>query len=303
MSSEYSASLNPSFFSLFFKTLKLVVSIALSNFILSTPSELLRSVFVKTIMSLKVSYLSISKSSYFITIFLKFFENNIKDLDEASSNWVYAQKKIKDQNKIKFLKTHSCLGAYKGKPFTTIDYSLGGIYIVRDPRNVISSVMNHFSLSVDEAYEFMTDIHRGTKAKIEDDYSTYSYLSTWANHYKSWVNSKNFRKIVIKYEDLEIDKYETFRDIIVFTNTLLNNSDGVNKIKLEKAIETTNFNVLKNKEKNEGFDEALYSEDKKEKKVFFNMGFNNRWKKILREDIRKKLEDVFKNEMKDIGYI
>ena len=179
----------------------------------------------------------------------EFFDTNIKDLDEASSNWVYAQKKIKDQNKIKFLKTHSCLGAYKGKPFTTIDYSLGGIYIVRDPRNVISSVMNHFSLSVDEAYEFMTDIHRGTKAKIEDDYSTYSYLSTWANHYKSWVNSKNFRKIVIKYEDLEIDKYETFRDIIVFTNTLLNNSDGVDKIKLERAIETTNFNVLKIKKK------------------------------------------------------
>ena len=25
-------------------------------------------------------------------------------MDEASSNWVYAQKKIKDQNKIKFLK-------------------------------------------------------------------------------------------------------------------------------------------------------------------------------------------------------
>mgnify|MGYP001406495577 CR=1 FL=1 len=42
---------------------------------------------------------------------------------------------------------------------------------------------------------------------------------------------------------------------------------------------------------------------KKKMKVFFNMGFNNRWKKILREDIRKKLEDVFKNEMEDIGYI
>ncbi len=232
----------------------------------------------------------------------EFFDTNIKDLDEASSNWAYAQKKIKDQNKIKFLKTHSCLGAYKGKPFTTIDYSLGGIYIVRDPRNVISSVMNHFSLSVDEAYEFMTDIHRGTKSKIENDYSTYSYLSTWANHYKSWANSKNFRKIVIKYEDLETDKYETFRDIIVFTNTLLNNSDGVDKIKLERAIETTNFNVLKNKEKNEGFEEALYSEDSGEKKIFFNKGFNNRWKKILRDDIRKKLEDIFENEMEDIGY-
>jgi len=233
----------------------------------------------------------------------EFFNSNINSLDDASNNWLYAQKKIKEENKIKFLKTHSCLGAYKGKPFTTVDYSLGGIYVVRDPRNVISSVMNHFSLNADEAYNFMTDIHRGTKSNIENDYSAYSYLSTWANHYKSWANSKNFRKIIIKYEELETNKYETFRDIIVFTNTLLNNSDGVNKIKLEKAIETTNFNVLKNKEKNEGFDEALYSEDKKEKKVFFNMGFNNRWKKILREDIRKKLEDVFKNEMKDIGYI
>ena len=233
----------------------------------------------------------------------EFFNSNINSLDDASNNWLYAQKKIKDQNKIKFLKTHSCLGSYKGRPFTTVDYSLGGIYIVRDPRNVISSVMNHFSLNADEAYNFMTDIHRGTRSKIENDYSAYSYLSTWANHYKSWANSKNFRKIIIKYEELETKKYETFRDILVFTNTLLNNSDGIDKIKLEKAIETTNFNVLKNKEKNEGFDEALYSEDKKEKKVFFNMGFNNRWKKILRKDIRKKLEDVFKKEMEDIGYI
>ena len=35
--------------------------------------------------------------------------------------------------------------------------------------------------------------------------------------------------------------------------------------KLERAIETTNFSVLKNKEKNEGFDEALFSKKKKEK--------------------------------------
>ena len=83
----------------------------------------------------------------------------------------------------------------------------------------------------------------------------------------------------------------------------MNNSEGVNKVKLEKAIETTNFSVLKNKEKNEGFDEALYSEEKKKMKVFFNMGFNNRWKKLLRNDIRIKIENVFKNEMEDIGYI
>ena len=80
----------------------------------------------------------------------------INSLDDASNNWLYAQKKIKEQNKIKFLKTHSCLGAYKGKPFTTVDYSLGGIYVVRDPRNVISSVMNHFSLNIDVKPQYLS---------------------------------------------------------------------------------------------------------------------------------------------------
>ena len=70
-----------------------------------------------------------------------------------------------------------------------------------------------------------------------------------------------------------------------------------------RAIESTNFNVLKNKERIEGFDEALFSKEKNKKKVFFNLGFNNRWKNLLREDIRKKIEKEFKLEMKDLGYL
>ena len=45
-------------------------------------------------------------------------------------------------------------------------------------------------------HEFMTDLKRGTKAKVENDYSTYSCLSTWANHYKSWANSKTLEKML-----------------------------------------------------------------------------------------------------------
>ena len=92
-----------------------------------------------------------------------------------------------------------------------------------------------------KAYEFMTDIHRGIRSNVDDDYSTYSYLSTWAKHYKSWANSKNFRKIIVKYEDLEVNKYETFRDLIVFTNTIINNSERVDKKKLMKAMRLNKF--------------------------------------------------------------
>ena len=163
--------------------------------------------------------------------------------------------------------------------------------------------MNHFTLDVEDAYKFMTNTNKNTMDPNSKDYRTWVFLSNWSSHYSSWCKSKNFRKLIIKYEDLESDKYETFRDIIVFTNTLLNRTERVDKKKLERAIETTNFNVLKNKEKNEGFDEALYNKKEKRNKVFFNMGFNNRWKKLLREDIRKKIEIEFSKEMKELGYI
>ena len=233
----------------------------------------------------------------------EFFDGPIKTIEDAANNWIFSQRKIKERKKIKMLKTHNFLGAYKGQPFTTVDYTLGAIYVVRDPRNVITSVMNHFGLNVDKAFEFMTDIQKGTSFKIEDDFSTYTFLSDWSNHYKSWAHSKNFRKLIIKYEDLEVNKYETFRDIVVFVNALLNRTERVDKKKLENAVKSTNFNVLKNLEKNKGFGEALYSEKDKKKRTFFNLGFNNRWKKLLREDIRENLESNFRSEMKELGYL
>ena len=82
---------------------------------------------------------------------------------------------------------------------------------------------------------------------------------------------------------------------------MLNKTERVDK-KLERAIETTNFNVLKNKEKMKG-SRSLIQQRRKKNKVFFNMGFNKRWKKLLREDIRKKIETEFAKEMKELGYI
>ncbi len=54
-------------------------------------------------------------------------------------------------------------------------------------------------------------------------------------------------------------------------------------------------------EENKGFDEALYSQKEKKFKTFFNLGFNNRWKKLLPKEMIKKIEDSFEGEMKDIS--
>ena len=235
---------------------------------------------------------------------VEFFENPFDGVDNASEHWIEAQKKIKENKRIQFLKTHSCLGLYKGKPFTTPDYSLGGIYIVRDPRNVISSVKNHFSMNDEEAYRFITNPNTSAKEINSLDYRTWVLLSNWSNHYRSWIKSKNFRKLLIKYEDFEEDKYRTFRDIVIFVNALTNRTERINDSKLKKAIESTNFNVLKNKEKNNGFEEAAFdAKDTSKRKVFFNLGFNNKWEKLLDQETRKKIENEFKIEMDELGYL
>ncbi len=233
---------------------------------------------------------------------VEFFEKPLDNVHAASENWITAQRKIKEEKKARFLKTHNCLGKFMGKPFTTTEFTLGGIYVVRDPRNVITSVKNHYSYNDNEALKFVTNSNTEIKEKNSNDFRTWSLLSSWSNHYKSWVKSHNFRKLLVKYEDFENDKYSTFRDIVIFVNALLNKTERVDKKKLEKAIETTNFTVLKNREKKEGFEEAAYSKDNKVK-TFFNLGFNNRWKKLLNDEIRKKIETEFNSEMKELDYL
>jgi aryl sulfotransferase len=44
-----------------------------------------------------------------------------------------------------------------GCNFTDLNNTLGVIYIVRDPRNVVNSLAHHNDLSVDEAADTMID--------------------------------------------------------------------------------------------------------------------------------------------------
>ena len=46
---------------------------------------------------------------------------------------------------ITFLKTHSAFAKINNFPFTTNKQTIGAIYIIRDPRNVVT-LSNHFQM-------------------------------------------------------------------------------------------------------------------------------------------------------------
>ena len=165
----------------------------------------------------------------------EFFDQKLLNVDEASQNWLIAQKKIKDRKKICFLKTHNVNGAFKGNSFTTTEFTAGAIYIVRDPRNVLSSMMNHYSLNESDALKMISSIYRNLKDENdENNYASYSFISSWSNNYNSWKLFKNINSLLIKYEDLENDKYKTFSKIVNFTNNI---------IKKERKIDDNKFMI------------------------------------------------------------
>ena len=235
---------------------------------------------------------------------IDFFQKNIDSVEEASANWIPIQKKIKETNKVYFLKTHNVFGSYKGNSFTSPEYTLGAINIVRDPRNVITSLMNHFSIKEEEALKLISNVNRNLRDRNDkNNYATYSFISSWNNNYNSWKFTKNINKILIKYEDLEDDIEKSFTRIIEFTNKIMRKENKIDIKKLKRSIETTSFDLLKKKEEKEGFDEAIYSSDDGKNKSFFNLGKKNDYKKLLKKKTVQSIEDIFKKEMKELGYL
>ena len=233
-----------------------------------------------------------------------FFNKEIKSVDEAAENWLTAQSKIKAKNEVCFLKTHNVFGAYKGKNFTTSEFSLGAIYIVRDPRNVITSLRNHYELDYTKALEWMLN----SKKYIYDydkfeEYSDFQFISSWENNYKSWKSQKEFPLMIVKYEDLLNKTYSVFTDIIEFINHTTNNSQKINKLKIKNSVSSTSFQKLRDSEVKHGFSESIKSRNENKQIPFFFLGPKNNWEKILNEDLKKKLNRVFEKNLVDLGYI
>ena len=119
------------------------------------------------------------------------FTNLVSDIDnlgELSSNWILSQKIINQDNKIKFFKTHHAFCKFNNSFFTNGEVSLGTVHIVRDPRNVISSILYHFSKkNYEEAREFLFDERKAIGKKFDPkdpnvNKNIFTVLGSWKNH-------------------------------------------------------------------------------------------------------------------------
>ena len=233
------------------------------------------------------------------------FDFDKNKIGDTCKYWVNAQEKINTDKKLKFLKTHNIFGKVNNYDFTNSKNSIGCLYIVRDPRNVITSLKNHYDLDYEIALKWMKNekqfVYDVDKVKTFG-FSDFQFISSWSVNYKSWKKQNKIAIKFIRYEDLLEKTYLVFKDIIEFINKTTNNNQKIDIKKLKNTINQTSFNNLKRFEKNNGFFEAVHSSTKKKKISFFNLGPENDWKKLLDDHLINELSDTFKKDLIDLSY-
>ena len=241
---------------------------------------------------------------------IKLFENsgvNIKDEDEIIKNYIKVQDTFCDKHAVQFLKTHSYLFNFYNKySFTDLNNSIGAIYIVRDPRNIVSSFAKFANISAEAATNQMTSkifIGGDVNSKNIAD-RTKVWTGTWAQNFNSWKSFKHQKRyLLIKYEDLIEDTEKIFLKILEFVHKLDNSKLKINDNKFKNTIKTVSFKNMQDLEKKIGFSESKIDRKSGKKIPFFNLGPENDWKKYLDLNLRKKIEIAFEKEMVELGYL
>jgi len=220
---------------------------------------------------------------------------NLNNQKKNFKNYIKIQETFNKKNSIQFLKTHSRYFNYQKKyPFTNLDNTLGVIYIVRDPRNIVTSYSKFSNLSHSDTINFMI--------KGMGDHLTWT--DNWSENFKSWKFFSPLNKyLLIKYEDLIQKREETFLNILKFIYKLGNSSFLLDKKKFENVIKTTSFENMQKLETSFGFAEANLDKKTGKKIPFFYLGPKNNWKNILDNSSIKKIEKEFEKEMIELGYL
>ena len=234
--------------------------------------------------------------------FLEYFTQDYNNIHEIKKHWITSQERINLDTKIKFFKTHHLNCKIDNYPFTNKECTRATIYIVRDPRNLIDSISNHFSKSIEESKKFLLTskiLSPGKEIELRGG-NVITYLGSWKEHYKFWTKDIE-NLLIIKYEDLVKNIHHEIDKIVKFLGNFVDFE--ISDTKKENIIKSTSFKALKKIEENGKFTENVFVSGSNEKVKFFNKGPNNNWQNTLPKNIKIELENELRNELTELGYL
>ncbi len=165
-----------------------------------------------------------------------------------------------------FAKTHNILGSFEGVPLVSMQYTVGAVYVVRNPLDVSISLADHYGISIDEAIEMLGNPDAGSAG----DANVYEIYNTWSRHVESWTHQESDSLIWLRYEDMLAKPVKSFGQVARFLRI------DPPRQRLDKAIKFSSFKVLRRQEEQSGFRERSSFSER-----FFRAGRAGQWRKAL----------------------
>lgn len=187
-----------------------------------------------------------------------------------------------------YLKSHSCNIILNGINWIPPDYTSKSIYIVRDPRDVVISVADHFAVDIDYAITIMGSEYHGLR---RDQEAVFTPLMSWSMNVESWLRELPYDQLSLRYEDLIDDPEKWFQTTLNFLEITFDRS------KFNDALKLTEFKALQKVEAAKGFEACSNKQER-----FFRQGTAGNWRDSLTPEQIYKIEQDHGKQMQVCGY-
>lgn len=179
-----------------------------------------------------------------------------------------------------------------GLPLFPPAVTLGTIYVVRDPRDVVVSLSHHMSKPLDSTVDFLSAPKAQLSSQTRELYSQLPQrLTSWSRHVESWLDAPGRPALLVRYEDMLAD---TLGELSRVTGYLGWDADDH---ALERAVAETHFNTLRGAEERQGFNETPQGVER-----FFRQGQAGGWRDTLSAELAARVERDHGEVMERLGY-
>jgi hypothetical protein len=197
---------------------------------------------------------------------------------------------------VRFVKTHDAytytdegaplLGGAKGAD--------AAILLVRDPRDVASSLASHNHSTIDEAIDFMCDSAAGLFDNTDRRLAQFrQQLHGWSGYQASWLDQADLPLHLVRYEDMHADTEGVLRRALAFAGRSASDEQ------IARAVAFARFDELKKQELERGFREATNA---RLGGTFFRRGETGAWRDELAAEQVERIERTHASMIQRLGY-
>jgi len=221
------------------------------------------------------------------------FETADLDFDEIDLLRPTAYDWRPDDTVVSYQKVHDAYTRLAdGSPVLGRAATLGAIYIVRNPLDVVPSYASHSGRTIDRAIALMGDPNHRHSARTDRlAMQMREKLLDWSGHVKSWVDAEGLAVHLVRYEDMSADPHGTLARAARFLG--LPNDPA----RIARAVRNSSFDRLRAQEREFGF------EGRSPGTPFFRRGLVGGWRDTLSEEQVARIIGDHGAVMRRFGYL